>query len=662
MNPTQQFYGIVPGWLIFDVAIAVALMLFGRRLFHLYGLLRLGKPVNRTDQVGKRLKGFGVHVLGQGRLLKDFWPGLMHFTIFWGFVILTLGTIEFFGKGFSDRFSLPLVSETPIHLVLQDLFDVAVLAAVSYAAWRRLVSKVARLTLSTEGLVILALIAGLMVTDLLADGARTTLAPAAQDPWSPVGLALSGLFVPLSRGATQGLYEIFWWSHLAILLGFMVWLPYSKHLHIMAAPFNVFFRPLTPKGEFRSMDLEASETFGVSQLTEFTWKDLFDLYNCTECGRCTSVCPATASGKRLDPKLLILDLQEHLFHTGPRLLEGNGGGAGNGKAMVGEVITDDVLWACTTCLACVQACPVFIEHVPKIVDMRRHLVLSESRFPEELKPTFRNLEANGNPWQLSASTRADWAADLGVKLMGAEEAEYLYWVGCYGSFDQRNRKVARAIVRVLQAAGVDFAILGNEERCTGEPARRVGNEYLFQMLAQGNIETLRKYRFQTIITACPHCFNTMTNEYPQFGAEFRVIHHTQLIDQLIRAGRLHVRRELTRAVSYHDPCYLGRYNDIYSAPRDVLRSLCQKDLVEMHLHKEKGFCCGGGGGRVWLEEHEGRRVNHLRVEQALAVNPDILASACPFCLTMFEDGVRSKGVTDRLATRDIAELVADALR
>jgi Fe-S oxidoreductase len=294
--------------------------------------------------------------------------------------------------------------------------------------------------------------------------------------------------------------------------------------------------------------------------------------------------------------------------------------------------------------------------------MRRHLVLSESRFPEELKPTFRNLEANGNPWQLSASTRADWAADLGVKLMGAEEAEYLYWVGCYGSFDQRNRKVARAIVRVLQAAGVDFAILGNEERCTGEPARRVGNEYLFQMLAQGNIETLRKYRFQTIITACPHCFNTMTNEYPQFGAEFRVIHHTQLIDQLIRAGRLHVRRELTRAVSYHDPCYLGRYNDIYSAPRDVLRSLCQKDLVEMHLHKEKGFCCGGGGGRVWLEEHEGRRVNHLRVEQALAVNPDILASACPFCLTMFEDGVRSKGVTDRLATRDIAELVADALR
>ncbi|MBI1892606.1 MAG: DUF1232 domain-containing protein, partial [Candidatus Rokubacteria bacterium] len=274
-----------------------------------------------------------------------------------------------------------------------------------------------------------------------------------------------------------------------------------------------------------------------------------------------------------------------------------GGNGGDGKAMVGQVITDNVLWACTTCLACVQACPVFIEHVPKIIDMRRHLVLSESRFPEELKPTFRNLEQNGNPWQLSASTRADWAADLGVKLMGAAEAEYLYWVGCYGSFDQRNRKVARAIVRILQAAGVDFAILGNEERCTGEPARRVGNEYLFQMLAQGNIETLRKYRFQTIVTACPHCFNTMTNEYPQFGAEFRVIHHTQLIDQLIRAGRLRVRRELTRAVSYHDPCYLGRYNDIYSAPRGVLRSLCQKDLVEMHLHKEKGFCCGGGGGR-----------------------------------------------------------------
>ena len=660
MTPTQQFYGIIPGWLIFYTTILLALVLFCRQVFHLYQLLRLGRPVNRVDQVAARLKGFAVHVLGQGRLLKDFWPGLMHFTIFWGFVILTLGTIEFFGKGFSDRFSLPLLSENPMYLVLQDLFDVAVLLAVCYAGWRRLVSRVARLTLSTEGLVILVLIGGLMVTDLLADAARMAVMPVAQDRWSPVGFALSGLFVPLSRGATRGLYEVFWWAHLAILLGFLVWLPYSKHLHIMAAPFNVFFRPLTPKGEFRSLDLEVSETFGVSQLREFTWKDLFDLYNCTECGRCTAGCPATASGKKLDPKLLILDLQEHLLRDGPDLLKRDGG---DGKIMVGKVITDNVLWACTTCLACVQACPVFIEHVPKIVDMRRHLVLNESRFPEELKPTFRNLEANGNPWQLSSSTRAEWAADLGVKLMGdAAQAEYLYWVGCYGSFDQRNRKVARAFVRLLQAAGVDFAILGNEERCTGEPARRVGNEYLFQMLAQENIETLRKYRFQTIVTACPHCFNTITNEYPQFGGRFRVIHHTQLIDELIRTGRVRVRRDLSKTVTYHDPCYLGRYNDIYDPPRRVLHRLCQKDLVEMHLHRERGFCCGGGGGRVWLEEREGRRVNHLRMEQALAVKPDILASACPFCLTMFEDGVRAKGATDQLATRDIAELVMDALQ
>ncbi len=658
MTPTQQFYGIIPGWLIFYTAIVLALLLFGLRIFHLSRLLCLGRPVNRTDRVGARLKGFAVHVLGQGRLLKDFWPGLMHFTIFWGFVILTLGTIEFFGKGFSDRFFLPLLSANPMYLVLEDFFDVAVLAAVSYAAWRRLVSKVARLTLSTEGLIILALIAGLMVTDLMADGARMVLTPNPQDRWTPVGLALSGLFAPLSRGATQGLYEVFWWIHAAILLGFLVWLPYSKHLHIMGAPFNVFFRPLTPKGEFPSMDLEASETFGVSQLSEFTWKDLFDLYNCTECGRCTAGCPATASGKKLDPKLLILDLQEHLLHAGPDLLKGKG----NGKAMVGEVITENVLWACTTCLACVQACPVFIEHVPKIVDMRRYLVLNASRFPDELKPTFRNLEQNGNPWQLSPSTRVDWAADLGVKVMeDAAQAEYLYWVGCYGSFDERNRKVARSLVRILQAAGVDFAILGNEERCTGEPARRVGNEYLFQMLVQENIETLHKYRFQTIITACPHCFNTIANEYPQFGARFRVIHHTQLIDELIRSGRVRVRQELSKSVTYHDPCYLGRYNDIYDPPRGVLGRLCQKELVEMRLHKEKGFCCGGGGGRVWLEEHEGRRVNQMRVEQAMAVNPEVLASACPFCLTMFEDGVRSKGVADRLATLDIAELVAEAL-
>jgi Fe-S oxidoreductase len=331
--------------------------------------------------------------------------------------------------------------------------------------------------------------------------------------------------------------------------------------------------------------------------------------------------------------------------------------------MVGEVITDNVLWACTTCRYCVEACPVFIEHVPKIVDMRRHLVLNESRFPEELKPTFKNLENNGNPWQFSWQARADWARDLGVRVMAdVRRAEYLYWVGCYGSFDERNRKVARAMVRILQAAGADFAILGNEEKCTGEPARRVGHEYLFQTLAQENVETLKRYQIQKIITACPHCFNTIKNEYPRFDGHFQVIHHTQLIEELIRSGRLRVSVVAGGRYTYHDPCYLGRYNDIYDPPRAILRSISGGEMVEMHLHKEKCFCCGGGGGRVWLEEREGRRVNQMRVEQAMEVKPDLLASACPFCLTMFEDGVKAKDVREKIKTRDIAELVAEVIR
>jgi Fe-S oxidoreductase len=653
MSPTQQWYGPIPGWLPYSLVIAVALVLFFRRAYDLFRLLQTAKPVTRWDRIGERLNGVLVYVLGQKRLITgDLWPGLMHATIFWGFIVLTVGTLEFFGKGFAEPFVLPLVSGHPYFLVMQDLLSLGVILAVGYAAFRRLVTKPKRLTLSAGGLLILLLIFGLMATDLLADGARMRLLPETTDRWAFAGSAVSGLYAGLPLTAVQVWYTAFWWVHGLILLGFLVWLPYSKHLHVMAAPFNVFFRPLTPKGEFPSLDLERSETFGVGQLTEFSWKDLFDLYNCTECGRCTAGCPANVSGKELDPKLLILHLQEHLLAKGP-----------TEETMVGGVIHDNVLWACTTCRYCVEACPVFIEHVPKIIDMRRFLVLTESRFPKELGPTFRNLETNGNPWQLSAGARADWARDLGVRLMAdARKAEYLYWVGCYGSFDERNKKVARAVVRVLQAAGVDFAILGNEEKCTGEPARRVGHEYLYQTLAQENIETLTQYQIQTIVTACPHCFNTLRNEYPQFGGRFHVIHHTQLIDELIQTGRLRVAPVPGERATYHDPCYLGRYNDVYDPPRRIIRAVSSGDLVEMHQHREKCFCCGGGGGRVWLEEHEGRRVNQIRVEQAMEVNPRLLASACPFCLTMFEDGVRGKGVADAIETRDIAELVAEAIR
>jgi Fe-S oxidoreductase/nitrate reductase gamma subunit len=625
--------------------------------------------------VPARIGSVIVNVLGQARLLQnDFWPGLMHATIFWGFCILTLGTIEFFGKGVTESFYLPLMSNTPAYLILQDAFSLGVILAIGYAMFRRLVTKPRRLTMSTEALLILLLILGLMVTDLVADAGRILLAPAPSDHWQFAGRALAHGLAGLPGGAVQVIFHAAWWVHAVLLLSFLVFLPYSKHLHIMAAPFNVFFAPQTPKGRFPTADLENSETFGVGSIEEFTWKDLFDTYNCTECGRCTSGCPANISGKELDPKWLILNLREHLQEGGPRLLAKAGNGAAaaatgtshdeppHDQPMVGGVIKDNVLWACTTCRWCVDACPVFIEHVPKIIDMRRFLVLTESRFPAELQPTFRNLETNSNPFQMSWQTRADWAKDLGVKVMSdVKEAEYLYWVGCYGSFDERNKKVARAFVKLLQAARVDFAILGNEEKCTGEPARRLGHEYLYQTLAQGNIETLKQYKFQTIVTACPHCFNTIRNEYPDFDGRFKVIHHSQLLDELVASGRLRVKKERTERITYHDACNLGRYNDVYEEPRRVLASTARADLLEMSLNRKKGFCCGGGGGRAWMEENEGRRVSQVRVEQAMEVKPDILASACPFCLTMFEDGVKSKEVADKIKTRDIAEVLAESL-
>jgi Fe-S oxidoreductase len=662
MSPSHHWYGVVPGFVLFYALIAVALVLFVRRVSALVRLMLKGQPAVRWDHIPARVGKVIVFVLGQARLIGgDFRPGLMHATIFWGFIVLTLGTIEFFGKGVTERFALPFLSDTPLYLVMEDVFSVAVIAALAYAAFRRLVVKPRRLTLSPEGLVILGLIFTLMVTDLATDACRILLAPAPTDHWQFAGSALARVFSALPPGGVTVLYHVSWWLHAMCLLGFLVWLPYSKHLHVLAAPFNVFFAPLTPKGRFRTLDLENSETFGVGAITDFSWKDLFDLYNCTECGRCTSRCPANMSGKQLDPKMLILNLQDFL-------LEGQAHGAahaGNGGTehpMVGGVITDNVLWACTMCRWCVDACPVFIEHVPKIADMRRWLVLTESRFPNELQPAFRNLENNGNPWQMSWQARTDWAADLGVRVMSdVHEAEYLYWVGCYGSFDERNKKVARAFVKLLQAAHVDFAILGNEEKCTGEPARRLGHEYLYQTLAQGNVETLKRYRFQTIVTACPHCFNTLRNEYPDFDGHFRVIHHSQLLDELVRGGRLPVTPTAGERITYHDACNLGRYNGVYEPPRQVLAAATRGELVEMTLSRSRGFCCGGGGGRVWLEEHEGRRVNQLRVEQAMEVKPDILASACPFCLTMFEDGVKAKEVGDTIKTRDIAEVLADRL-
>ncbi|MBI5166555.1 MAG: 4Fe-4S dicluster domain-containing protein [candidate division NC10 bacterium] len=655
--------------LVLLVLLVLAVGAFGYNALRLFRLLRLGKREDRFDRIGERLKSLLIYVLGQKRVLEDPYSGVLHLFIFWGFIVFSLGTIEILGKGLYKGFSLPLLGSGQPHqylAFLQDVFALLVIAGVLMATYRRLVLRPERLGGHfSDAAVILVLIFGLMVTHLGASGLNILLNRNPSASWTPVSRVLARFFagLDLANGTEPFLHSLFWWSHILLLLGFLVYIPFSKHLHIITAAFNVFFRSLRPQGALAPMGLEATETFGVARIWEFTWKQLLDLYACTECGRCQDQCPAYLTGKPLSPKKLILDLQGHLLSQGPALMKrGRSPGNGNGHALVGEVILEDELWACTTCGACQAACPVFIEHIDKAVDMRRNLVLMESRFPYEVQQVFKNLENNFNPWALGWDSRADWAKGLGVKLLSENgEAEILYWVGCAGSFDERNRKVSRAMVNVLQAGDVDFAILGTEEKCTGDAARRIGNEYLFQILVRENIETLDKYRVRKVLTTCPHCYNTLKNEYPQFGGNFEVVHSTEFIADLIDVGRLKFRKDQELVVTYHDSCYLGRHNGIYKAPRRVLRAIPGTKVVELPHSREKGFCCGAGGGRMWMEEKIGKKINLERTEEVLAAKVSAVGTACPFCLTMLEDGIKSKEAGESLKALDLVELVAQAI-
>jgi Fe-S oxidoreductase len=448
------------------------------------------------------------------------------------------------------------------------------------------------------------------------------------------------------------------------VLAFLVYIPSSKHLHIIVAIPNVFFRKLPPRigAQLSPIDLEHAEHYGVNAVTQWSWKHLLDLYSCTECGRCQEQCPAFLTGKPLNPKMIIVDARENLYKTVRDAPAEQRRDAPQPQRLIGEAIKEDEIWACVTCGACQQECPVLIEHVPKIVDMRRSLVLEESRFPKEAQAALRSIETQGNPYGLPRAQRTAWADGLGVKTVEDKpDAEYLYFVGCAASYDEANRAVARAFVRLLQTAGVDFAILGGQESCNGDPARRIGNEYLYQTQAQHNIEALNAARVQKVIATCPHCFNTIKNEYPQFGGRYDVIHHTQLLAQLIEQGRLRPSAALDATITYHDSCYLGRWNDIYDPPRAVVDAIPGARLVEMERHRKRGFCCGAGGGRMWMEEKIGTRINHARVEQTLATNASRVATACPFCLTMFRDGISAKGAESRLQVQDLAQYLADSL-
>jgi Fe-S oxidoreductase/nitrate reductase gamma subunit len=676
MPATRDPYLLLPGWLPLLAAILVAVLLFFRASRHLYRLMMLGVPDDRTDESAERWRTFGRHVLAQGRLLTDGYSGWMHALIFWGFLVITVGSIEMLGKGLWQGFYIPVLDRNPAFLLLLDVFELLVLVGVGMALYRRLLWQPLRLSYTADALIILSLIAGLMVSDFAADGFGIAVDRHPSDVWSPVGSWLAGLLQPLGNQSNLALHMVFWWAHVGILLGFLAYLPHSKHLHIVTAPFNVWFRSSAPRGQLSYLDieqaLEKDLPIGASEINHFSWKHLLDLYTCTECGRCEAACPASRTGKPLSPKKLVLDLKHYLLERGPELLPDQAGAGGEGSPgevehapMLGGVIADEVLWDCTTCRACMQACPVFIEHVPKIVDMRRNLVMVESRFGPGLQRLFDNLEASGNPWRFPKTTRADWAGDLGLKTMAEatdSEVEYLYWVGCAGSHDERSMKVARSLSRLLALAGVKFAILGLEESCTGDPARRAGNEYLFQMLAQQNVETLSRHGVKKIIASCPHCFNTLRNEYPQVGGNYEVIHHSQFLAELVTQGKLKPIQALDRPVAYHDPCYLGRYHEIYDQPRQLLRSIPGLELREIPKGcRENAMCCGAGGARAFLEEKRGKRINHLRVEQALEAEPKALATSCPYCLMMLEDGTRVKGVYDDIPVADVAELLEQSL-
>ncbi len=659
---------LVPA-VILMLLLAAAAGLFAWRARVLLDLVLLGRPLDRTGDVGARVVREGTHVLAQRKLLQRLVPGLMHAFIFWGFLILLTTIVEAMGLAVSENFAIPLVGRMGWLGLVQDVFAGLVVVGVAIALWIRTVQRPERFVGShtLEAYRILFWILWIVLTLFLFRGAHIAEGHATYPTeWTPISTAFSHLITWMSIGWQRFFAGLFLWAHLLLILGFLVYLPYSKHLHIITSAFNVWFSSTRPRGALEPLVLDMAkleagdQSLGAEVVTDLTRKELLDLFACTECGRCQNACPAWNTGKPLSPKLLIMNLRDHLFDEGPRVLEARVAGAEHEKhALVPDVVDDEVVWACTTCGACMEECPVDIEHIDTIVDLRRALVMGESRFPAEAGAMMRNLESQSNPWGIAQSQRADWATGMDVPVMDGSGPEYLYWVGCAGSFDDRARGVSRAVAELLQIAGVSFAILGPRELCTGDPARRMGNEFLFQTLAERNVETLNATGVQKVIANCPHCFNTLRNEYPQYGGHFEVIHHTQLIAELIRTDRLKPTERLDTLLAYHDPCYLGRHNQIYDAPRDVLAGVPGLRTVEMPRHRERGLCCGAGGARMWMEERIGKRINAERMDEAASTGADAVGVACPYCLIMLDDGARDRG--DDTEVLDIAQVVRRSL-
>jgi Fe-S oxidoreductase len=692
------------------VLTALALGIAARRVWWLRRLALSGQPAPERVAAVRTHPGRDVavqasEVFGQRKLLRWSVPGAAHALTFWGFIVLLLTIIEAYGNLFSRTFAIPGIGHWAFIAFIEDLFSVAVLAGLIAFPVIRLRSdphregRASRFFGSHTGAawLVLGMIFLVIATLLVYRGAQINTGVFPYPHGAFASQVVGHWLAPLGSGVNSVLEAVFILGQIAVIMAFAVLVVYSKHLHIFLAPLNVLFsrRPdaLGPLEPMRSggkvLDFEEADpdadTFGLGKIEDFTWKGLLDLATCTECGRCQSQCPAWATGKPLSPKQVILDLRDHAFAKAPHLLAGSeeeraalpeAVKAEAARPLVGTadehgVIEPDVLWSCTNCGACVHECPVDIEHIDHIDGMRRHQVLIESAFPAEAAGMLRNLENKGDPWGMGAARRGDWIAECDFEVPVVEDqipddAEYLFWVGCAGALEDRAKKTTQAVAGLLHAAGVKFAVLGPGETCTGDPARRIGNEFVFSMLAAQNIETLNAAKVTKVVASCPHCFNAIAREYPQLGGTYEVIHHTQLLARLVAEGRLKPVTEVSEKLTYHDPCFLGRHNKVYTPPRQILDAVPGVQAEEMHRCKGRGFCCGAGGARMWMEERIGKRINTERIEEALALEPDTISTACPYCLVMLGDAVAAKKgsgqAKDTVEVVDVAQILARSVQ
>ncbi|PHB06678.1 hypothetical protein COE81_12495 [Bacillus wiedmannii] len=687
---------LIINWLAAIAVIAYAGYLFVYLIRTRMAYIQLGKKIEFDRRFKERWDLLRVNVFGQKKLLKDKKSGIIHVMFFYGFILVQFGAIDFVWKGLAPGSHLPLGPLYPAFTFFQEIVTLVILIAVFWAFHRRYVEKLVRLKRNFKSGLVLIFIGGLMISVLLGNG-MGIIWHGEELSWSePIASAIAYVFSGINETAAISVFYFSWWVHLLILLTFLVYVPQSKHAHLIAGPVNVFFGRLSNPGKLEKIDFEdeTQETFGVGKIEDFRQNQLIDLYACVECGRCTNMCPATGTGKMLSPMDLILKLRDHLTDKGaavtskapwvPVVAFNNTQGnqlammaAGKGQqesaattlaydpSLIGDVITEEEIWACTTCRNCEDQCPVMNEHVDKIIDLRRYLVLTEGKMDAEAQRAMTNIERQGNPWGLNRKERETWrqgddevtVPTVKEKSKAGEEFEYLFWVGSMGSYDNRSQKIAISFAKLMNEAGISFAILGNKEKNSGDTPRRLGNEFVFQEMATKNIEEFEKAGVKKIVTIDPHAYNTFKNEYPDFGLQAEVYHHTELLAQWVKEGRLKPVHAIEETVTYHDSCYLGRYNEVYEAPRDILKAIPGVNLVEMARNRETGMCCGAGGGLMWMEETAGSRINVARTEQALAVQPSIIGTGCPYCLTMISDGTKAKEVEEKVQTLDVTEIL-----